>query len=102
MAFEGAEEIGVVGSPSTTSEITVDVVGDAGTRPLVGSMVLLQQEMDGQTECALGTVTEITTRNQWHENTTMRGVIALHGKLLALSGRADVKGAEINVQAVYA
>ncbi|GAA4955834.1 ATP-binding protein [Actinoplanes utahensis] len=102
MAFEGAEEVGVVGSPSTTSEVTVDVVGDAGSRPLVGAMVLLQQQMDTQVECALGTVTEITTRNQWHENTSMRGVIALQGRLLALSGRADVKGAEINVQAVYA
>ncbi|RBQ07152.1 hypothetical protein DQE82_19755 [Micromonospora sp. LHW51205] len=102
LAFESAEEVGVVGSPSTTSQVTLDVVGDAVRRPLVGSMVLLQQEMDGQTECALGTVTEITTRNQWHENTSMRGVVALHGRLLALSGRADVKGAEVNIQAVYA
>lgn len=101
-SFDDAQEIGVVGSPSTTSEVMLDVVGDAGRQPLVGAMVLLEQEMEGKTECALGTVTEITTRNQWHENTAMRGVIATHGKLLALSGRADVKGADVNVQAVYA
>jgi hypothetical protein len=101
-SFEDAQEIGVVGSPSTTSEILLDVVGEAGRHSLVGAMVLLEQEMEGRTECALGTVTEVTTRNQWHENTAMRGVIATHGKLLALSGRADVKGADVNVQAVYA
>ncbi len=101
--FEHADEVGVVGSPSTTSEIVLDLVGKAARQSLVGSMVLLEQEMeDGRTECALGTVTEITTRNQWHENTAMRGVIAGHGKILALSGRADVKGADVAVQAVYA
>ncbi|MEU0412098.1 DUF87 domain-containing protein [Streptomyces griseorubiginosus] len=100
-SFEQAEEVGVVGSPSTTSDVTLDIVGEAGKNPLVGSMVLLEQEMEGRTECALGTVAQITTRNQWHENTAMRGVIAAHGKLLALSGRADVKGADVNVQAVY-
>lgn len=83
--FEHAEEVGVVGSPSTTSEIVLDLVGKASRQSLVGSMVLLEQDMeDGRTECALGTVTEITTRNQWHENTAMRGVIAEHGKILSL------------------
>ena len=101
MSMDSAERIGVVGSPSTTSEVTVDIVGDAAKRPLSGSLVLLPQSLDGQQEYALGTVVDIETVNQWHENTSMRGVIATHGRLLGLSGRADVKGATVSVQAVY-
>jgi hypothetical protein len=101
MSLENAERIGVVGSPSTTNEVTVDIVGDAAKRPLSGSLVLLPQSLDGRQEYALGTVVDIETVNQWHENTSMRGVIAAHGRLLGLSGRADVKGATVSVQAVY-
>jgi hypothetical protein len=99
--MENAERIGVVGSPSTTSEVTVDIVGDAAKRPLSGSLVLLPQSLEDRQEYALGTVVDIETVNQWHENTSMRGVIATHGRLLGLSGRADVKGATVSVQAVY-
>ena len=101
MSLEEAERVGVVGSPSTTSEVTVDLVGEAMRRPLSGSLVMLPQELDGRREYALGTVVEIETTNQWHENTSMRGVIASHGRLLGLSGRADVKGATVSIQAVY-
>src|SRR6266699_5782392 len=93
--------VGVIGSPSSTTSIRLDVTGEAIHLPLLGSMVWLEQEMEGRTETGLGTVAEITTVNQWHENISMRGVIAVHGQLLGLSGRADVKGAEVNVQAVY-
>jgi hypothetical protein len=102
LVFESAEQVGIVGSPSTTGEITLDIVGEAARRSLVGSMVLLKQEMDaGRVEYALGTIAEVTTTNQWHENISLRGVIANYGRLANLSGRADVKGALMNVQAVY-
>ena len=101
MADQQSEHVGVVGSPSTTTEVTVDLVGDAAHRPLSGSLVMFPQELDGRQEYALGTVVQIETVNQWHENTSMRGVIATHGRLLGLSGRADVKSATVSIQAVY-
>lgn len=101
MALDSSEHVGVVGSPSTTNEVTLDLVGEAARKPLAGSMVVFEQSMDGRTEYALGTVTEITTTNQWHENIAMRGVIAMSGRLTGLSGRADVKAARVGVQAVY-
>jgi hypothetical protein len=95
------ESVGVVGSPSSTSQIVLNIVGEAGETSLLGSMVTIERELTGRTEVALGTVTEITTENPWHENISMRGVIAVHGELMGLSGRADVQGAKVNVQAVY-
>lgn len=97
-----AEVVGVVGSPSSSGQITLDIVGDSAQKSLVGSMVVVEQEVSGQIEIALGTVAEVETVNPWHENISMRGVIALHGKLVHLSERADVRGAEVQVQAVYA
>ncbi len=101
MTVFDAEQVGIVGSPSSTSEITLDIVGDASERELLGSMVLLEQKLRDCEELALGTVAEVTTSNQWHENIAMRGVIASRGALPNLSGRADVRSAKVAVQAVY-
>ena len=101
MNHSADDQIGVIGSPSSTGEIMLDIVGDAARRELLGSMVMLEQPLTGHTEVALGTVAEVTTENQWHEDISMRGVIANRGKLANLSGRADVRGAKVAIQAVY-
>lgn len=99
--FAQNETIGIIGSPSTTSEITLDLVGEAAQRAVVGALLVFEQSTGDRMECAIGTVTEVETVNQWHENTAMRGVIAKHGSLPNLSGRADVKGVTVKVQAAY-
>jgi len=101
VTVESAETIGFVGSPSTAKEVTLDIVGEAATSDIVGKMILVEQGVGDRVECALGTITDMTTRNQWHENIAMRGVIATHGPLPNLSGKADVKGATVRLQAVY-
>jgi len=94
--------VGVVGSPSTTSEITVDIVEDAAATTLLGDLVALNHELDpGHFQLALGTVAEIETRNRWHEDLNMRGVVKLHGRLPHLSGVGDTRTAKVVVQAVY-
>lgn len=94
--------VGVIGSGTTNSELVVDLVGGARTRPLNGRMVLLAPEdMDGASEFALGTVTEIENRNRFHEDPAMRGVIAQRGSLGRLTGSADIKTATVAVQAAF-
>jgi len=95
-------KVGVVGSPSSTATVTVEITRDAEELGLVGSMVVIPKQFTPEvSEEALGTVTEAETKNQWHENVSMRGVIAEHGALAHLSGRADVRAATVDVQAVY-
>lgn len=101
MNYSDADQIGIVGSPSSTGEIMLDIVGDAAQHELLGSMVVLEQPLADHAEVALGTVAEVTTENQWHEDISMRGVIANRGRLTNLSGRADVRGAKVAIQAVY-
>ena len=94
-------EIGMVGSPSTTAKVTVDILEDATGFPLRGQLVSLTHRMDNQYLIALGTVTEIRTSNRWHEDPNMRGVLKRHGSLPHLSAVGDVRTADVAVQAVY-
>ena len=96
------DAVGVVGSNSTTRSLTVDLVGDSRNRSLNGkTVVIAPHEDDGSVQYALGTVTEITTSNRYHEDRDLRGVIALKGRIGNLTGRADVKTAEIEIQSAF-
>ena len=94
-------EIGLVGSPSTTAKVTVDIMEDATEFPLRGQLVSLMHRLGDQYLVALGTVTEIKTSNRWHEDPNMRGVLKRHGSLPHLSAVGDVRTADVSVQAVY-
>lgn len=101
-ALGQGNRVGVVGSPSSTSEITVDILADASAVPLLGDLVYLSHPIaDGRHLIALGTVAEIETTNRWHEDPNMRGVLKLHGSLPHLSGDGDVRTAQVFVQAAY-
>jgi DNA helicase HerA-like ATPase len=96
-----SDEIGIVGSPSTTNSVTVDILELATAAPLHGQLVYLKHPLEDKTLVALGTVTEIKTVNRWHEDPNMRGVLKMHGSLPHLSGVGDVRTAEVLVQAAY-
>lgn len=95
------DNVGLVGSPSTTAKVTVDIVEEATGVPLHGQLVSLTHELDQRALIALGTVTEIKTSNRWHEDANMRGVLKRHGSLPHLSGVGDVRTADVLVQAAY-
>src|SRR5437773_5411277 len=95
------EDVGIVGSPSTTRKVTVDILEDATGAALQGDLVYLAHPMEGEVLLALGTVTEIRTTNRWHEDPNMRGVLKHHGSLPHLSGVGDVRTGEVLIQAAY-
>ena len=94
--------VGIVGSDSSTSALTVDILNDARRRSVNGKMVLVApQDEDGAHEYALGTVTSIVTRNRFHEDPAIRGVAALRGGIGNLTNRGDIKTATVDVQAAF-
>jgi hypothetical protein len=95
------DDVGVVGSPSTTTKVTVDILEDATGSPLHGQLVALAHPFEEKCLIALGTVTEIRTSNRWHEDPNMRGVLKRHGSLPHLSNVGDVRTADVLVQAAY-
>lgn len=95
------DPVGLVGSPSTTSRITVDILEDTVERGLRGELVSLTHPLEDSYLIAIGTVADIRTSNRWHEDPNMRGVLKLHGKLPHLSEVGDVRTADVIVQAAY-
>lgn len=72
-AFDEAERIGVIGSPSSTGGFTVDILGTAVSKRLVGNLIIFRYIQDGKDHYALGQITEITMQNVWTQDPTMRG-----------------------------
>ena len=95
------DDVGLVGSPSTTGKITVDILEEAVSGSLLGQLVALPHKVSDGHVIAVGTVSEIETRNRWHEDPNMRGVLKQHGQLPHLSAVGDVRTATVLVQAAY-
>ena len=96
-----AEQIGVVGSPSSTAQLSLDVLDSAVSRKLVGELVLLRFMQDGIPHYALGQITEVQLRNTWHEDPTMRSLIRQRGPVDAVSGRQDTHLGQMVISAVF-
>ena len=95
-------QVGVVGSPSDTSEITIDIIETAERERIRGQMVYLLLPHAGCKRIAvLGQISRIETQNRWHEDMAFRGIIKRQGALPHLSGRADVRTATLTVQAAF-
>lgn len=95
------ERLGVIGSPSSTSELAVDVIGTAAGRKLVGELAMFHFSQDGVAHYALGQITEIELRNVWHEDPTMRSLIRQRGKIEAVSERQDTHLGKMTISAVF-
>ncbi|MGD9496125.1 MAG: hypothetical protein AB7Y46_07430 [Armatimonadota bacterium] len=99
---DAAEEIGVIGSPSSTAELSVDVRAHAVSKKLVGELALFRYLQDGNPHYAIGQIAEVTLRNIWHEDPTMRSLVRQRGRVDSVSERQDTHMAEMTVSAVFA
>lgn len=99
---DAAERVGVIGSPSSTSELSLDILGGAVSKKLVGELALFRYLQDGSRHYGLGQITEVKLRNIWHEDPTMRSLIRQRGRVDAVSERQDTHQGEMTVSAVFA
>ena len=101
-SFDRAERIGVIGSPSSTHHLAIDILGTASDKRLVGSLCMFHFTQDGSDHYALGQITEIDLRNVWSEDPTMRGLIRQKGRVDPITERQDTHTARMIVSAVFA
>ena len=99
--FEETERLGVIGSPSSTAELALDVLGSAVDRKLLGELALFHFMQDSAPHYALGQITEIQLKNVWHEDPTMRSLIRQRGRVDAVSERQDTHLGKMVVSAVF-
>jgi len=100
-ALSRTERIAVVGSPSSTSGMEVDVLGKAAEKQLIGAFVFFKYIQEGCAHCGLGQISEVSLRNVWAEDATMKGLIRLKGQVDPVTGRQDVHTAKLSVGAVF-
>ncbi len=96
-----AERIGVIGSPSSTTELALDILASAVNKKLVGELALFRYLQDDFDHYALGQITAVSLRNIWHEDPTMRSLIRQRGTIDAVSERQDTHQGEMNISAVF-
>ncbi len=100
-SFDRAERIGVVGSPSSTHSLVIDILGTAVDKKLVGTLSMFQYAQDGSDHYAMGQITEIRLRNVWSEDPTMRGLIRQKGRVDPITERQDTHNATMLVSSVF-
>ena len=99
--IDDSERLGVVGSPSSTAEIALDILGHAVTRKLVGELAIFRFRQDSKDHYSLGQITEIQLKNIWHEDPTMRSLIRQRGHVDAVSERQDTHLGKMSISAVF-
>jgi hypothetical protein len=97
----GDYQIGIVGSPSDTVEIVIDILQTQEKSKILGQLVYLVVPQEDRHLAVIGQISQIETKNRWHEDQTFRGIIKRRGRLPHLSERADVRTATISVQATF-
>jgi len=96
-----SERIGTIGSPSSTSELSLDILGTAAAKKLVGELALFGFPQDGKNHYALGQITEVKLKNIWLEDPTMRSLARQRGLVNPVSGQQDTHLGEMTVSAVF-
>jgi len=99
---DAAVHIGVIGSPSSTTALSLDIMESAVQSKLVGELAIFRFLQDNEPHYALGQITDISLRNIWHEDPTMRSIIRQRGVVDAVSGRQDTHLGQMTVSAVFA
>lgn len=100
--FDDSERIGVIGSPSSTGQLNIDVLGTAVNKKLVGSLSVFCFNQDGYDHYALGQIIEITMQNIWAQDPTIRGLIRQKGRIDPITERQDTHLAKMTVSSVFA
>ncbi|QLH52946.1 MAG: Bipolar DNA helicase HerA [Candidatus Kapaibacterium sp.] len=96
-----SERIGAIGSPSSTSELSLDILETAVKKKLVGELALFKFIQDDKPHYALGQITEVQLRNIWLEDPTMRSLARQRGQVNPVSGQQDTHLGVMTVSAVF-
>lgn len=96
--------VAVVGSPSTNTELTLDILDTRVRSNLVGALVgftweqsSTQQSDDGPRTAVLGQITSIEMRNRWHEDQTFKNIIKTNQSLPSITPVQDTRTAVMKV-----
>ena len=98
---DNGEQIGVIGSPSSSSKLLLDIMAPAIEKRLVGSISILKYRQNEHATYALGQITEVFLNNIFAQDPTMRSLIKQRGNVPPITGQQDTHIAEMLISAVF-
>lgn len=93
--------VAAISSPSTTTDMNLDVLSLAAKSKLVGSLVYFDTKQDTTTVRTTGQITGVEMRNSWHERDTIKNVVKMRGEVNFVSGMLDTMTATFAPGAVF-
>src|SRR5688572_28217557 len=96
-----AQDVAVVGSPSTNTELTVDLLQEAVEERLVGALVAFEATQNGNTLTSVGQIVGIELRNRWDEDSVFRNLVKRTGEIPPITNRQDTRTASLVVGATF-
>lgn len=95
------QDVAVVGSPSTNTELTLDLLQEATEERLVGALTAFQATQNSQTIISVGQIVGIELRNRWHEDSVFRNLVKRTGEIPPITNRQDTRIADLVVGATF-
>jgi hypothetical protein len=101
MVNDRTKDVAVVGSPSTNTELTVDLLQEATEERLVGALTALEAVQDGKNITSVGQIVGIELKNRWHEDSVFRNLVKRTGEIPPITNRQDTRTADFVVGATF-
>jgi len=95
------QDVAVVGSPSTNTELTVDLLQEATEERLVGALTAFEAVQDGHPITCVGQIVGIELKNRWHEDSVFRNLVKRTGEIPPITNRQDTRTADLVVGATF-
>ena len=95
------QDIGVIGSPSTNTEITTDLLLEATEERIVGALVAFDATQSGLPIKSVGQIVGVELKNRWHEDSVFRNLIKRTGEIPPVTNRQDTRTANLVVGATF-
>ncbi len=86
MSAERNQDVAVIGSPSSNTELTLDLLLEATEERMVGALTAFRANQNGTPIISVGQVVGIELRNRWHEDSVFRNLV----KRTARSPRSQI------------
>jgi len=96
-----SERIGIISSPSSSSELSIDILGSAAGKKLIGELAYFYFSQDNKPHFAIGQITGVNLSNFMLEDPTIKNLIRDKGIIDSISGIQDTYEGKISISAVF-
>jgi hypothetical protein len=101
MPAERNQDVAVIGSPSSNTELTLDLLLEATEERMVGALTAFRASQNGTPIISVGQVVGIELRNRWHEDSVFRNLVKRTGEIPPITNRQDTRVADLVVGATF-